>query len=579
MYDQFYGLQGRPFQLTPDPHYYFESATHRKALSYLGYGLAQGEGFIVITGDIGAGKTTLVGHLMQTIDPARLTAVKIVSTQVEGDDMLRLAAQSFGLTTDGQPKAAILRQIEGFLHAQARAGRRTLLIVDEAQNLPVSAIEELRMLSNFQLGGQSLLQIFLLGQPEFRDLVKSPELEQLRQRVIATHHLEPMLAAEVEPYILHRLGIAGWTGNPAFTPGAFDALYAATSGVPRRLNALASRVLLLGAIEQLHVIDAEVVGLVVADMGLDSDAVPQPVAPSTLDTVAEDAPAEEELVLEEPAEEEAPVAHVEAIWDAPAEEPAETEAELDEPQAEDALEVEAACEDSQAEETLETEAAWEDPKIEEPLEIEAAWEDPQAHEPAEPETLEEPEAPAPQPLWSQPRWTQPAAFDPDPVDDEDEPAFAAPPRFLRPAFAAPEPEAEPEVAVEQAVEHTTDDPISYTQDIEIEEEKIEHIATAVQLAVQNDAETLRADMTAEIEALRAEIASLRAMQAHPPFGAPAQPEIDPEALKGCFTLIEERLSSLEFRAEEQDTALRRVLTLLVDWVEREEQTGAIQAVA
>ncbi|MFB0873549.1 MULTISPECIES: XrtA/PEP-CTERM system-associated ATPase [unclassified Sphingobium] len=560
MYDQFYGLQGRPFQLTPDPHYYFESATHRKALSYLGYGLAQGEGFIVITGDIGAGKTTLVGHLMQTIDPARLTAVKIVSTQVEGDDMLRLAAQSFGLTTDGQPKAAILRQIEGFLHAQARAGRRTLLIVDEAQNLPVSAIEELRMLSNFQLGGQSLLQIFLLGQPEFRDLVKSPELEQLRQRVIATHHLEPMLPAEVEPYILHRLGIAGWTGNPAFTPGAFDALYAATSGVPRRLNALASRVLLLGAIEQLHVIDADVVGAVVADMGLDSDTMPQPVAPSALDTVAEDAPAEEELVLEEPAEEEAPVAHVEAIWDAPAEESVETEAELEDPQAEDALEVEAALEDPQAEETLETEAAWEEP---------------QAQEPAEPETLEEPEAPAPQPLWSQPRWTQPAVFDPDPVDDEDEPAFAAPPRFLRPAFAAPEPEAEPEVAVE----HTTDDPISYTQDIEIEEEKIEHIATAVQLAVQNDAETLRADMTAEIEALRAEIASLRAMQAHPPFGAPAQPEIDPEALKGCFTLIEERLSSLEFRAEEQDTALRRVLTLLVDWVEREEQTGAIQAVA
>ena len=172
MYDQFYGLQGRPFQLTPDPHFYFESATHRKALSYLGYGLAQGEGFIVITGDIGAGKTTLVGHLMNTIDPSRLTAVKIVSTQVEGDDMLRLAAQSFGLGVDGVPKAQILKQIEGWLHAQARAGKRSLLIVDEAQNLPISAIEELRMLSNFQLGWQSLLQIFLLGQPEFRDLVQ-----------------------------------------------------------------------------------------------------------------------------------------------------------------------------------------------------------------------------------------------------------------------------------------------------------------------------------------------------------------------------------------------------------------------
>lgn len=128
MYDQYYGLQSRPFQLTPDPHYYFESATHRKALSYLGYGLAQGEGFIVITGDIGAGKTTLVGHLMQTIDPARLTAVKIVSTQVGGDDMLRLAAQSFGLATDGLSKAVTLQKVEAFLHGQARAGRRTLQI-------------------------------------------------------------------------------------------------------------------------------------------------------------------------------------------------------------------------------------------------------------------------------------------------------------------------------------------------------------------------------------------------------------------------------------------------------------------
>jgi putative secretion ATPase (PEP-CTERM system associated) len=322
MYDQFYGLQGRPFQLTPDPHYYFESATHRKALSYLGYGLAQGEGFIVITGDIGAGKTTLVGHLMETIDPARLTAVKIVSTQVEGDDMLRLAAQSFGLVTDGQAKATILRQIEGYLHAQARAGRRTLLIVDEAQNLPISSVEELRMLSNFQLGGQSLLQIFLLGQPEFRDLVRSPELEQLRQRVIATHHLEPMMANEIEPYIIHRLGIAGWTGNPAFTPDAFAALYAATGGVPRRLNALVSRVLLLGAIEQLHVIDGEVVGAVVADMGLDVDFAPEPVVASALDAVEDwDAPADEAVAqaAEEPVEtdEEAPVAQdvaPEPIW-------------------------------------------------------------------------------------------------------------------------------------------------------------------------------------------------------------------------------------------------------------------------
>ncbi|WP_070151142.1 XrtA/PEP-CTERM system-associated ATPase [Sphingobium phenoxybenzoativorans] len=278
MYDQFYGLKGRPFQLTPDPHFYFESATHRKALSYLGYGLAQGEGFIVITGDIGAGKTTLVGHVMASIDPARLTAVKIVSTQVEGDDMLRLAAQAFGVQADGVAKAEILNRIEGFLHSQARAGRRTLLIVDEAQNLPVSAIEELRMLSNFQLGGQALLQIFLLGQPEFRDLMASPGLEQLRQRVIATHHLDPMLADEVQPYIEHRLGLVGWQGNPRFTPEACAAIHAATGGIPRRVNAVVSRVLLLGAIDRLDLIDTPVVDAVVADMsheGEVAEAAPQ----------------------------------------------------------------------------------------------------------------------------------------------------------------------------------------------------------------------------------------------------------------------------------------------------------------
>jgi putative secretion ATPase (PEP-CTERM system associated) len=267
MYDQFYGLTGRPFQLTPDPQYYFESLTHRKALSYLGYGLAQGEGFIVITGDVGAGKSTLVSHLMQTIDRSRLTATNIVTSQLDGNDMVQMAAESFGIHTAGQDKAATLKAIENYLHAEARAGRRCLLIVDEAQNLSISAIEELRMLSNFQLGSQALLQIFLLGQPEFRDLVQSSqELEQLRQRIIATHHLQPMDADEVEPYVVHRLSCAGWTGHPQFTPEAFATLYAHTDGIPRKLNTLMSRVLLMGAVEQLSVIDGDLVDAVVADM-------------------------------------------------------------------------------------------------------------------------------------------------------------------------------------------------------------------------------------------------------------------------------------------------------------------------
>ncbi len=268
MYDRYYNFAGRPFQRTPDPRFYFESLTHRKAMSYLGYGLAQGEGFIVITGDVGAGKTTLVGHLMATIDPQRLTAAKIVSTQVDANNLLRLTALSLGLRAEEPDRARLLSCIEAFLHQQARAGRRTLLIIDEAQRLGHDALEELWMLSNVQLGGQALLQIFLLGQPEFRDKISgAEELQQIRQRVIATHHLDPMRDDEVGAYIEHRLKVVGWTGNPRFTSGAYALLARSSGGLPRRLNALVSRVLLLGAIDHLETIDERLVETVLAAPG------------------------------------------------------------------------------------------------------------------------------------------------------------------------------------------------------------------------------------------------------------------------------------------------------------------------
>lgn len=327
MYDQFYGFTGRPFQLTPDPHFYFESGTHRKAMSYLGYGLAQGEGFIVITGDVGAGKTTLVGHLMNTIDPSRLTAVKLVSTQVEGDDLLRLVAEQFGIEWEGQSKAELLRSMEQYLREQARAGRRTLLIVDEGQNLAISALEELRMLSNFQLGGHSLLQIFLLGQPEFRQtLFHSPTLEQLRQRVIATHHLDPMEPEEVEPYILHRLGKVGWTGNPSFSPDAFEEIFDYSEGVPRKLNVLVSRLLLYGAVEQMNRITAQnvrsVVAEIEADRGIDASTLaPLPVAEVVAAAATAVAPTPAPFAVPAPANEaspEWPQRVVEPVVDRPA---------------------------------------------------------------------------------------------------------------------------------------------------------------------------------------------------------------------------------------------------------------------
>ncbi|MFA5968498.1 MAG: AAA family ATPase [Sphingomonas sp.] len=275
MYDDHYGLSGRPFQLTPDPRFWYESATHRKAMAYLGYGLSQGEGFIVITGDIGAGKTTLVGHLMATVDRQRMNVIKIVSTQIEADDLLRMVAVGLDIDPAGQPKAQLLVAIERGLHAVARSGRRTLLIVDEAQALPVSALEELRMLSNFQAGGHALVQIFLLGQPEFRErLHGSARLEQLRQRVIAVHHLDPMGREEIEPYMLHRLRVVGWNGRPHFTPDAFAALYEGSDGVPRRLNQLAGRTLLFGAIEHLDEIDGAAVAAVIADLAGDAPVKP-----------------------------------------------------------------------------------------------------------------------------------------------------------------------------------------------------------------------------------------------------------------------------------------------------------------
>ncbi|MXO66028.1 XrtA/PEP-CTERM system-associated ATPase [Altericroceibacterium endophyticum] len=283
MFDSFYGLSGKPFQLTPDPAFYFRSITHRKALSYLGYGLQQGEGFIVITGEVGAGKSTLVAHLVSTIDPEELTVGQVVTSKLNENEVIHVVAQSFGLGVEGHDKASALGAIEAFLHDEARAGRRCLLILDEAQNLSVDALEELRMLSNFQLGNHPLLQTLLLGQPEFRHTLQShPALEQLRQRVIAAHHLQPMQEDEIEAYITHRLKRVGWNQHPNFEADVFQAIFDASGGLPRKVNQIANRMLLLGAVEQEDTITAHMVDLVVEDM--DSERAEVQVAPSPSDT-------------------------------------------------------------------------------------------------------------------------------------------------------------------------------------------------------------------------------------------------------------------------------------------------------
>jgi putative secretion ATPase (PEP-CTERM system associated) len=280
MFEEFYGFGSKPFQLTPDAAFFYPSGTHRKALSYLGYGLAQGEGFIVITGEVGAGKSTLVAHLVSTVDPERMTVGQVVTSSLDGEQIVHVVAQSFGLDIEGHDKASALGAIEEFLHDEARAGRRCLLIVDESQNLSITALEELRMLSNFQLGNHPLLQTLLLGQPEFRATLQgSPDLEQLRQRVIAQHHLEPIGREEVEPYLLHRLRQVGWNGDPAFDPALFGAIYEATGGIPRRINQVATRLLLFGAVDQQHTLDSAMLDAVVAEIGADSASGPLEAVP------------------------------------------------------------------------------------------------------------------------------------------------------------------------------------------------------------------------------------------------------------------------------------------------------------
>jgi putative secretion ATPase (PEP-CTERM system associated) len=246
MYESFYGLSSKPFQLNPDPSFYFGSKQHRRATAYLEYGMHQNEGFIVITGEVGAGKTTIVRGLLDSLDPEKVVAAHLVSTQLDADDTLRLVGAAFGVRTKDVAKSDVLMALEAFLYNFTLKGKRCVLIVDEAQNLTPRAVEELRMLSNFQYGNHALLQSFLVGQPEFRDMLQSPHMQQLRQRVIASCHIGPMDAEETRGYIEHRLKCAGWNDNPKFGDDAHAAIFKASGGVPRRINLLCDRLLLFG---------------------------------------------------------------------------------------------------------------------------------------------------------------------------------------------------------------------------------------------------------------------------------------------------------------------------------------------
>ena len=266
MYQEYYNFTGKPFQLTPDHRFFFESDGHKRALSYLLYGIKAGEGFIVITGDVGTGKTTLLNALSDELENKHIITAKVVTTQVQEDDLLRVVAAEFGLSYDGVSKAVLLKNLETFFRQLAHEGKRALLLVDEAQNLPPRSIEELRMLSNFQMEGRALLQSFLLGQREFRATMRLPQFEQLRQRVIAAYHLKPMTREETEGYIIHRLKMVGWNGDPIFTRLAFDAIHEHAQGIPRKINVFCDRLLLCASLEESHEINERIIEMVRGDL-------------------------------------------------------------------------------------------------------------------------------------------------------------------------------------------------------------------------------------------------------------------------------------------------------------------------
>jgi putative secretion ATPase (PEP-CTERM system associated) len=266
MYESFFGLSDKPFKLSPDPKFFFASPHHDRAVSYLRYGLSQGEGFIVVTGPIGTGKTTIARSLLASVDDS-IVAAQIATTKLNPDELVRLVAAQFSIDVEGLNKADILKRFEQYLLTLNKQGKRALLVVDEAQNLPAETVEELRMLSNFQLNDKPLFQSFLLGQEELKPIIELPEMEQFRQRIIASCHLKPLDAEQTQGYILHRLKQVGWDENPKLDDDIFQQIADFTKGIPRKINIFADRLFLYAFLEDLHAISQSDVAAVIEEMG------------------------------------------------------------------------------------------------------------------------------------------------------------------------------------------------------------------------------------------------------------------------------------------------------------------------
>ncbi len=266
MFKDFYGLSATPFRLAPDPDFFYESACHKRGLAYLRYGLQQSQGFVVVTGIPGTGKSLLVQKLFSELSGRRMVVAVLNNPNLGEHDILRAVANCFDIHYPDDNKAGLLGAIERFLISQRRQSKHVLLIVDEAQNLPKKSLEELRMLTNFQLGENALMQIMLLGQQQLQQMLADPTMEQLAQRVIATCHLAPLNAEDTRAYIEHRLRRVGWQGRPSFSGEALQLIHHFSRGIPRLTNNLCDRLLLAACIEQKEDIDAAHLNMVIKEL-------------------------------------------------------------------------------------------------------------------------------------------------------------------------------------------------------------------------------------------------------------------------------------------------------------------------
>ena len=271
MYLDYYGLTEPPFDITPNPRFLFYSAKHREAFNHLLYGIRERKGFVQLTGEVGAGKTTLCRALLEQLDGHFATAL-ILNPVMSADELMKAIAIEFGLPVTGLDRLDTLAVINQFLLQQVERGQDTVLIIDEAQDLTDELLEQVRLLSNLETDNRKLLQIVLLGQPELRDRLNNPRLRQLRQRITVRYHLLPLKRAEVNQYIQHRLEVSGAKGAPHFTHLALWRVYGYSQGVPRLVNAVCDKALLAGFVQQREQIDFRIIGRAVRELEGNIDA-------------------------------------------------------------------------------------------------------------------------------------------------------------------------------------------------------------------------------------------------------------------------------------------------------------------